>query len=1098
MNKKILGIALLGLSLTAGTFVSCKDYDDDIQNLQSQINKMTTKDDVDKTASELKALVSSTISGVDAKIKAAQDVADAAKAAAGDAQAAAKAAEEAAAKVADELNPKIEALAADLEAAKAGAAEAVSAAILKLETELKAAQDAVEAAKQAAAAAQVAADAKASKDDVVAAIDKAIEAQKAVDAAQNAKLEELLKAIEDVQKQLANVATQKNLDELAAKLKDIESKFGDVTGVVGKRLTSLVYAPTTYINGIEAIKFSNLQYEAWANRKADAPKSAKYFNVDKVGATAEYYVSPAGVTLNGIEKLEFLLNDAKNTRAAADVELTVASQEIKNGKLVLGLKKNAGKLPAASEVQDPAFSKNNPESMVIASLKATLAESVKTAAEVEAKADVAVFSDWARLVEETVTPYIHNSLIRHTDGTIDGNVDDVTPFAVDGKDSHFWAFSEIYHNTAADKDVYTDVDEKKFIAIDWIYSKPLDLMTLVTVCDKNETEYKNYADYGLSFEFNVMNYIVKNQGGTLDNTDQKYFALLDGTILQSTARDNKTTLNADAVGRTPVIQVVLKDDVNGKDVDVRYFKVRWTAADPSTTPWVETELPAVAYDCADAYEAYILEEYMNNLYAKIVEGGMTKEQFHATYNFKDKNLYPGKVTDAVVKDVAEMTTTQLVAKYKTIGSVEDVIDATASTQTHNIKVSFNTVNPKAEQDFEKEGFFVYETVDGASKIIIPVKLVVKAGKFSYLYNYFRTQWNMGDGTPANNAASDAAILADSKKYRNINPTLYSDDLKGNKVFKTTQLDGDLAFGYIKDFKAPTSITDLIGYTPYKGKIAPAASDIIFDQSRLGELPAKNIVTGKATKWEISKDGKKLYDMNAATGEQLAAVIEGNDAYLVDDKRTNNTTGAIDAEPTTAALTLVDVKVPVVVNATNCEGSVFDQYYCYYIKPLIFTSAQNSIELIDVKNGASSKAVGIQDLIKLKENFGQNSAEIYIFGPNKTKADNLVLLEWYEIEDDDFIKVDANNIVQNAKTNLNGNGGKDATCKTELLKIKNAAGDPSYTIKYNKATDELSFHNASGNAIAKGDSFQVEVPVVVNTKWQKGLEAVIKITIKSGL
>ena len=53
MRKKYLSALLFGALLfaSAGTFTSCKDYDDDINNLQSQINTINT------TLSELKTLV---------------------------------------------------------------------------------------------------------------------------------------------------------------------------------------------------------------------------------------------------------------------------------------------------------------------------------------------------------------------------------------------------------------------------------------------------------------------------------------------------------------------------------------------------------------------------------------------------------------------------------------------------------------------------------------------------------------------------------------------------------------------------------------------------------------------------------------------------------------------------------------------------------------------------------------------------------------------------------------------------------------------------------------------------------------------------------
>ena len=44
MNKKFLSAILFGALMVSstGTFVSCKDYDDDIDNLQGQIDKLAT------------------------------------------------------------------------------------------------------------------------------------------------------------------------------------------------------------------------------------------------------------------------------------------------------------------------------------------------------------------------------------------------------------------------------------------------------------------------------------------------------------------------------------------------------------------------------------------------------------------------------------------------------------------------------------------------------------------------------------------------------------------------------------------------------------------------------------------------------------------------------------------------------------------------------------------------------------------------------------------------------------------------------------------------------------------------------------------------
>ena len=59
MNKKFLSAILFGALMvtSTGTFVSCKDYDDDIENLQGQINTLATKSDVEAKLSQLQSAI---------------------------------------------------------------------------------------------------------------------------------------------------------------------------------------------------------------------------------------------------------------------------------------------------------------------------------------------------------------------------------------------------------------------------------------------------------------------------------------------------------------------------------------------------------------------------------------------------------------------------------------------------------------------------------------------------------------------------------------------------------------------------------------------------------------------------------------------------------------------------------------------------------------------------------------------------------------------------------------------------------------------------------------------------------------------------------
>ena len=66
MKRKYLSALLMGTLTVASmsTFTSCKDYDDDISNLQGQIDKLATADQLSQKVAELQALISSNKSDI--------------------------------------------------------------------------------------------------------------------------------------------------------------------------------------------------------------------------------------------------------------------------------------------------------------------------------------------------------------------------------------------------------------------------------------------------------------------------------------------------------------------------------------------------------------------------------------------------------------------------------------------------------------------------------------------------------------------------------------------------------------------------------------------------------------------------------------------------------------------------------------------------------------------------------------------------------------------------------------------------------------------------------------------------------------------------
>ena len=258
MYKKFLNAILFGALIlgSAGTITSCKDYDDEIDEINQKLNTLSSKDELAAQVSSLTSTISAAqAAAAQASTEAANALANAkeaaaqaeqaaagagqatgqaaeaingAKAAATTAEAASKAATDAAAKAAKAAEDAAKALAAGSDATKA-IAEAKAAA----EAAQKAAADAkagVEAAQKAAAEAAKSAVADAQKDIAEAAKKVAEEAAKeAAAAASKAELAELAKRIEALEK---GADVKKLAEEVAAAKEKVDAIIGKISAAV--------------------------------------------------------------------------------------------------------------------------------------------------------------------------------------------------------------------------------------------------------------------------------------------------------------------------------------------------------------------------------------------------------------------------------------------------------------------------------------------------------------------------------------------------------------------------------------------------------------------------------------------------------------------------------------------------------------------------------------------------------------------------------------------------------------------------------------------------------------------------------------------------
>ena len=928
MRKKYLSALLFGALLfaSAGTFTSCKDYDDDIQNLQEQIDKKASL---------------------------------------------------------EELQNQIDAMQTDVDAAMTAAEEAKTKA-----------QEALDKANAAGSGDVTAEQLETLKNDLQTQIDKL------------ASLEEVKAEISALKEEIANsYASEETVNALTEKVNTLSDK---VASIIGKRLTSLVFAPTTYIDGIEAIKFATLSYKPWSTLLADATDGTTEITINDGTAKAEYYVSPSTVDPESITSLTFIANTAENisSRAGEEAPISVASYELKDGKLTLNLKKET----------TSSFGEGDENKFTIVSLKA---ETKLSEEEEKNGTDPYVYSDWARLYETSVTPYIHYTKYENTtesEQAEDFTTDDENTVVTENTIPHFYPYSEL-HNATAENGV-NDTDGKGIILTIPYNANGTDLAELVDVCDKNGGTY-DAASYDLAFEFNAVDYYL--QDSPEQATNQKEFIKIEGSKIYATSRNGQLN-NKDAIGREPLIQVVLKDTKNNKVVDVRYFKVKWTTANVVEDLGNLKEFTAT-YSCGEVYANTVLTADMNDkIYAHI---NISKEDFHRLYEL-DKNVY------ASLEDVkANKAATNL-------GSLED-IEAGGSTTTHNLKWDFDiATNAVTQAEYEagtatRTVYGVYRNVnDDNDMYVFALTLKLDVPQMSLTKGYMQAYWNTSDLTATN-----------TNKTFQVNPALTSDITYGTTNFTDCQIVGDIKDGY---YTKPATVVELIENAE--------EANFIFDEDR--------VVTELGTGWTISTDGKTLYkDLITA------ATINDNGVIQLYEGNTPGKNG----NPTEAARALLGKDVPVKLNGSYCElNDELDHFKVNFMNPLTLAITQPEGSFHDLRTGGSS--ISVKGLALVKEAFGEKRV---VLGNGAVDG----LKDWYIVED---VTWDVAHATTNLKVDGNNLVISDDVTATPWSAITTIY--PKMELAIDNDKQELTFNNASGTHLQQ--TYQIAIPVYVKTKWNPEL------------
>ena len=824
------------------------------------------------------------------------------------------------------------------------------------------------------------------------------------------------------------------VQELDGKISAVDSKVNALTICVTKRLTSIYFAPSTFVDGVECIDFASLNYIDWGTNENDwlaneSPANGEENRIDNGTTTAVYYLNPSGVDEEsiegGIRGLSFISNTASNisTRGAATPVVAVKSGEIKDGKLTLKLTKNTAAI------------NNSNENFTIVSLKAPLSEKVKTAS--EKGKEINVYSDWARLTESVVRPYIHNIKT-----VKDGKADERAEFA------HFYRFGDIYSMysptfsgiQALNYTQYTsqsrDSKTKYFVA----YNKTFDVKELTTVCDHNGNVI-NYESYGLKFEYNLMKcYWVLNEGNTTDATNQQLYATINDGVVASTA-PGVTGANRAAIGKSPVVQIVLRDTKNNAVVDVRYIMIQWVEKDVETIV-LDNINKQTTWDCGEIATCKIGEAELNKLAAQL--------------NLETVTEFSSRFT--VASDLID-------ADGKKIGTVDKKENGEAAGQIDNILVTFETPMIMTKELYEGgsvtyTGYIFIQSKTEPLQYKVPVVLTATFDKSRQLAlnSAYVENANYWKGTGIN-------------RYVVANPTLEANDSKGYTLangFHDTQILYNLLNAYLNGTSAPKDVENLVL------NLQKADGDnarFVFDEDRVEEVLGAG--------WNVSADGTTLYFKR-----DVAATITRNGFVQLEEgpnkgkhALASDAAKMLVAYDETPATEATKNAVPVKIVGTICDYDVvLSQFLVRFEKPINLTWGTLAVTLKDQHSAGYTESLPWQKMITVKEAYNRYRTIIDEKNCDKT------LRSWYGYYWDG--KNDIYPYININEAKLEGKS---------LSSYKNANGTPMYELKYEAdeahygANAKFWFFNNSGNAIT--ENLVITVPVTVDSKWRTWEETV---------
>lgn len=691
-----------------------------------------------------------------------------------------------------------------------------------------------------------------------------------------------LKALQDENGNNINVSELKaQLESLSVTVDGIQTAINVLNVLLEQQLKALVFIPKAYYWGVEAtnlLYLSNVAYQDVPAASYDVKEKVGYSddsryttkNVEKVlSFAATYHMDPSSADLSDLpqENVTVLSNDLEyiNTRAAA------AGISVKNWNTT-----TPGILTVNLDVENPSLIKS------VATDKAITNFATQVKLNTTGSADTLVTSDYATLYTKSISGLKLAQADKGTTKYYNGDGGSkISKCTIES--------NEYGHLMQTVHESYTEIPQ---YTVAWD-NAGVDLRDLVAVhytdVDGNAA-VMSAEDIAANFDINFALTAYYAGNNTTDESAHAAIAT-DGYTFrpQAVTQDGKQLTyggeqnRASEVGRTPVVRVTLTDKETGDVYDYGYIRIKIGDTDQEIpadqyitytgkgyTYSGECKYPTWEYETTWDVTEYDLYKYL----------GLTREEFESIYGAPDQtqSLSDSDLDQYVLDEKTQ--TFSLLPENEKIG--------TASTRTDKTSGDDGVMSSTLKWQMTGEQAYKFFVTDKKGGTGIAVKYTSSNKKYADVYVLFKTGSDVTVNEPtaevnfsalknktvwSTKGAAEAGVATTDEAYEfQVNTPTYEDGVY------TLAEPFEQVFSYVfvgNSFlnNASTLITNIDDKTAGKEYAASKLTlSLYFDASNNGK--EYKGVDGKTYVMSVSDDGLTLYArIKGQTATQAVAQIE---------------------------------------------------------------------------------------------------------------------------------------------------------------------------------------------------------------------------------